>query len=169
MTVASLAQELDLWEEICESIKCFSGRKSARLIARLAELPVERSRATRRLGSYVTRNGRPACIRLQFALEPENLKQTLLHEIAHACDHLSARFAMRYRRAHGPSWQAWAKALGTSTESCGRSDALDRLHQQRQKLVAVCQNCGAEFRRVRRLNQGRKYFHTTCGGPLRLL
>ncbi|WP_303722986.1 SprT-like domain-containing protein [Malonomonas rubra] len=169
MTVASLAQELGLWEEICENIHCFSGRKSRRLIDRLATLPIQRSRATRRLGSYVTRNGRPFCIRLQFAQEPENLKQTLLHEIAHACDHFSTRFAIRFRRAHGPSWQAWAKALGTSVKSCGRSEALDQLHRQRLKLVAVCQNCGAEFHRVRRLNQGRKYVHPSCGGPLRLL
>ena len=169
MTVASLSRELGLWEDICENIRSFAGRKSARLIDLLAELPIERSHATRRLGSYVTRNGRPVCIRLQFAQEPENLKQTLLHELAHACDHLSVRFAGRYRRAHGPSWQAWAEALGTSAKSCGRSQALDQLHRQRQKLVAVCQNCGAEFHRVRRLNQGRKYYHTTCGCPLRLL
>ena len=123
MTVASLARELGIWEGIKDNIVRFAGRKAVRLLDQLGELPVKRSSATRRLGSYVTRNGRPVCIRLQFAQEPENLKQTLLHEIAHACDHLSARFAMSCRRAHGPSWQAWANALGTSTKRVARSSA----------------------------------------------
>jgi len=166
MTVESLATELGLWADICEHIDGYAGRKSTRLLAQLADLPVKRSRATRRLGSFAVQNGKPLCIRLQFSQEPENLKQTFLHEIAHVCDHLT-RSLFRSRRAHGPSWQAWAKVLGTPAKSCGRSEALNQLHRQRLKLVAICQNCGAEFHRVRRLSRNRKYYHSKCGGSLR--
>lgn len=169
MTVKTLAIELGIWVDVCKKIDHFVGRKSRRLLEQLAVLPVKRSRATRRLGCYVSQNGLPVCIRLQFAQEPANLVETLLHEIAHVCDHLSNQPARQYRRAHGPGWQAWAIALGTSPRSCGNSEALNQLHQKRLKLVAICQNCGAEFRRVRRLNRRRKYFHTECGGPLRKL
>jgi len=166
MTVKSLATELGLWDDIYQQITNCAGSKAVRLLARLADLPVKRSHATRRLGSYVSQRGRPLCIRLQFAQEAESLKQTLLHEIAHFCTQQSSSLWRRDRRSHGPQWQAWAKALGSSTSSCGKSEALNRLHQERLKLVATCQKCGAEFHRARRLNRGRNYFHSQCGGPL---
>lgn len=167
MTVESLATELGIWADVCVKIEACVGKKAPRLIEQLAMIPIKRSRATRRLGSYTVLNGKPLCIRLQFAQEPKNLKLTLLHELAHACDHLMNRTLHQFRRAHGPQWQAWARALGASAKSRGSSEALDQLHQQRLKLVAICQDCGAEFHRVRRLNRQRKYFHSQCGGPLR--
>ncbi len=167
LTVASVAKELGLWSEISEKIIVFAGMKGDWLVSRLARLPIKRSGATRRMGSYVSRLGEPVCIRLQFAQEPDSLKQTLLHEIAHFCDHQTNQSAQKYRRAHDVQWQAWAKALGTPAKSCGHSEAMDQLYQQRLKLVAVCQKCGTEFRRVRALNRRRKYTHTECGGRLR--
>lgn len=169
MTVESLAIELGIWTDICETIERLVGNQAPRLLEQLARLPIKRSGAIRRLGCYVSQNGFPVCIRLQFAQEPANLQATLLHEIAHVCDHLSNQAGQQYRRAHGPQWQVWAEQLGTPARSCGNSEALNQLHQQRLKLVAICQHCGAEFRRVRRLNRRRKYFHTECGGPLRKL
>jgi predicted SprT family Zn-dependent metalloprotease len=167
MTVEILAIKLGLWTEIREKIKGQAGDQEQWLLEQLAPLPIRRSRATRSLGSYVSRKGVPVCIRLQFAQEPENLKQTLLHEIAHACDHLVNQLGRQYRRAHGAQWQAWAKAFGTPAKSCGDSEALKQLYQQRLKLVAVCQRCGAEYRRIRAFNRRRKYFHAECGGRLR--
>ncbi len=167
MTVESLATELSLWSEICKSVESFAGKKAKRILQQLSTLPVKPSRATRRLGSCSSKNGVPVCLRLQFEQEPENLKQTLLHEIAHVCDQLTVPGGLKTRPSHGPQWQAWAQALGTSTKSCGHSEALNQLHRKRLKLVAVCQRCGAEFRRVRRLNRCRDYYHTACGGSLR--
>ncbi|MDA3904103.1 MAG: hypothetical protein PF441_11730, partial [Desulfuromusa sp.] len=107
---------------------------------------------------------------LQFAQEPGNLQHTFLHEVAHACDHLSRKHGHQpYRRAHGSSWKVWAKALGISTQCCGESEAVRALHQQRLKLVAVCQKCGIEFHRVRRLNRNRTYTHNQCGGKIQRL
>lgn len=169
MTVKSLAQRLQLWESIqaavTETLTLRAGRK---LLWRLGEIPIQRSRALRRLGSYVSRSGHPICIRLQFAQEEALLADTFLHEVAHACDHLSRKRWGAYRQAHGPSWQAWALALGIQPQARGRSEELERLYQERLKVVAVCSRCGFELRRLRRLNRRHSYVHKTCGGVLRL-
>jgi predicted SprT family Zn-dependent metalloprotease len=169
MTVKELADELDLWQHIELSVEGMISKYSiASFLEKIAPIPIQKSRATRRLGAYVSRGGEPVCIRLQFAQEPDNLKQTFLHEVAHACDHLSRKgWHKPYRRAHGPCWKSWAKALGISPKSCGESEAVRALHQQRLKLVAVCQKCGTEFHRVRRLNRNRNYTHQQCGGRIK--
>ena len=168
MTVIQFARQHDLWPQITAAIENFLPEtKAGKLLRRIADLPIQPSRAARSLGAYVSKAGEPVCIRLQFAQEPVNLRETFLHELGHLCDHLCHQSGNRYRRAHGPDWQNWAKMLGAVPERCGKSAALEKLYQQRLKLVAVCQNCGTEFRRTRRLNQRRKYFHSNCGGRLR--
>jgi len=164
MTVETLALDLGLWVEICRRITTHAEQKGFELVEILSRLPVKRSRATRTLGTYLSRGGVPICIRLQFAQESDNLKQTLLHEIAHVCDHLSRQGGQCYRQAHGPGWQLWAQALGILPERLGSSEVLRRLHQQRLKPVAVCQRCGTVLQRVRRLNRRLRYVHTNCGG-----
>jgi len=169
MTVKQIADEFSLWQQIETAVNGILKEGSApALLKKIATIPIHKSRATRRLGAYVSRGGEPICIRLQFAQEPDNLKHTFLHEVAHACDHLSrSKKTSTYRRAHGPSWKNWARALGISTQCCGESDAVRDLHQQRLKLVAVCQKCGAEFHRVRRLNRNGTYIHQQCGGRIK--
>ncbi len=170
MTVIDLARKLNLWRQITTAINAVLPAAAAgELLPRLAELPVTQSRATRSLGVYVSRLGEPVCIRLQFAQELENLRETFLHELSHCCDHLCNQPGKRYRRAHGPHWQQWATLLGATPQRCGSSAALEKLYLQRLKLVAVCRQCGTEFRRTRRLNRRRKYFHSDCGGTLRLI
>jgi len=168
MTVKQLALRDELWPQISAAIEGALPEPAARkLLCQIAELPIQPSRATRTLGAYVSKAGRPVCIRLQFAQESDSLRNTFLHELAHLCDHLCNQSGQRYRRAHGPDWQQWAKLLGTEPKRCGRSAALETLYQQRLKLVAVCQQCGSEFHRTRRLNSRRNYVHSKCGGRLR--
>jgi len=169
MTVKQHADELDLWQHIEFAVEGMISRRSVvGFLEQIASIPVQKSRATRRLGVYVSRGREPVCIRLQFAQEPDNLKQTFLHEVAHACDHLSRKKRPQsYRQAHGPSWKDWAKVLGISPQSYGESEAVRALHQKRLKLVAVCQRCGAEFHRVRRLNRNGSYTHQQCGGRIK--
>ncbi len=169
LTVGQLASELELWEQIVATVQRQVEHSPMDLLAEIAALPVRSSRAARSLGAYVSKVSKPVCIRLQFAQEAENLKQTFLHEVAHLCDHLTNQPDRRYRRAHGPGWQVWAKALGTSVECRGESVAMTRLRQQRLRLVAICQQCGEEFWRLRRLNRRQKYIHPKCGGPLKTL
>lgn len=168
MTVKQIADEFSLWQqiEVAASTILTQGSVPA-LLEKIATIPIHKSHATRRLGVYVSMGREPICIRLQFAQEADNLKQTFLHEVAHACDHLSRKAGLQpYRRAHGASWQTWAKELGISPQCCGESPAVRQLHQQRLKLVAICQKCGAEFHRVRCLNRNRTYTHHQCGGKI---
>ncbi len=170
MTVKQFALRDALWPQLATAIEGFlPGAAAGKLLLRIAEVPIQSSRATRSLGAYVSRAGLPVCIRLQFAQEADNLRETFLHELAHLCDHLSNQPGKRYRRAHGPDWQQWAALLGIEAKRCGRSVALEKLYQQRLKPVAICQRCGAEFQRTRRLSQRRKYFHRSCGGRLQHL
>lgn len=167
LTVADLAKQLGLWETICRAVDQYPGTAQAsEILARLAPLPIRSSRATRSLGSYVSRDGQPSAIRLQFAQTPELLGETLLHELAHALDHLCNQPGQRYRRAHGPGWRNWAQALGIDPTRTGHCPNLAELHQQRLKVVAVCRRCGTEFRRLRRLPRGRRYLHPGCGGQV---
>ncbi len=167
MTVFSLAEELGLWTMITAVIDERLDRRAATvLIARLEQLPVKRSHAVQRLGSYVAKGSEPLAIRLQFAQEPEQLRLTFLHELAHACDHLAHQNGRPYRQAHGPGWQAWMAAFGLPAERIGRSEALATLRERRLKVVAVCRRCGAEVKRLRRFDRRKRYLHTECGGKL---
>ena len=168
MTVKQLAAEFDLWSQVETAVRGMqTGRPAADFLDRIARIPILPSRATRSLGCYMSRSGRAVCIRLQFAQEPDTLKQTFLHELAHACDHLSREPGREsYRLTHGSAWKRWALALGITTRRCGESEAVRKLHQKRMKLVAVCSKCGAEFHRVRSLNKNRLYSHNRCGGKI---
>lgn len=167
MTVVSLAEELGLWPMVAAVLHDrLVPEQVGVLIARLDRLPVKRSHAVQRLGSYVTKGNEPQSIRLQFAQEPEQLRLTFLHELAHACDHLTRQTGSHYRRAHGSGWQQWMTAFGLSAERIGRSEALATLREQRLKVVAVCRNCGAEIKRLRRFDRRKRYVHTECGGRL---
>jgi hypothetical protein len=169
MNVRMLAVELKLWPQIVAGVmtQCTVAMGKQRL-DQLAAIPVMSSRASRRLGCYAFRGSEPVCIRLQFAQEPANLRQTFLHEIAHACDHLNQQRGQR-RVGHGASWRQWACALGVDTATTGRSAAIAILHQRRQKLVAICLVCDAKIYRVRRLNRNNRYLHPPCGGILKQL
>ncbi len=167
MTALTLAEEFGLWPSIHAVIyDRLTPHEATALIAQLAALPVKRSHAVQRLGSYVARGALPVMIRLQFAQEKEQLRQTYLHELAHACDHLTHQKGSPYRQAHGPGWQSWMAAFGLPAERVGQSDALTTLREQRLKVVAICRTCGLEIRRLRRFDKRKRYVHTECGGRL---
>lgn len=166
-TVETLCRRLQLLDRLHAGLAASVPEATRQsLLDRLLPLPVRPSHALRSLGSYVARAGQPLCIRLQFAQSPDQLQETLLHELAHACDHLTNQPGQRYRRAHGPGWQAWAKTLGIDPRRSGHCPELERLHRQRLKVVAICQRCGAEIRRTRRLPARRRYLHPECGGRI---
>jgi predicted SprT family Zn-dependent metalloprotease len=168
--VRGLAVKLGLWQQIIAGVEsCCAVAKGKHLLDRLAVIPVVPSRASRRLGCYAFRGSEPVCIRLQFMQEPENLRQTFLHEIAHACDHLNQHTGRQRRVGHGTSWRQWAFTLGIESTTTGSSAAVAALYQRRQKLVAICMVCGAEIYRVRRLNCTHRYIHPACGGVLKQL
>lgn len=166
LTVRDMADRLALWPRVVAAVeRCCDRVTDDHLLERLGRIPVHGSRATSRLGCYVFRGTNPVCIRLQFAQEAAQLAETFLHEVAHACEHLSEPRTLR-RLAHGQRWQQWALALDIPPVSRGVSATLAALHQRRRKLVAICQRCNTPIYRVRRLNRRTRYIHPPCGGAL---
>lgn len=163
-TVRSLANDLDLWDTFIQGVatRLDSGREQ-KLIDRVGILPVRSSHAVGLLGSYVHRGGEPIGIRLQPRQEADLLRVTLLHELAHACDHLTAVNPRRHRCTHGPAWRDWALAFGIAPLRSGHSPALAELRRSRLKPVAVCERCGCVFHRLRRLSRRRNWLHPDCG------
>lgn len=163
-TVRSIATELDVWTVFEQGVVDRVGRHVAEeLLGILAALPVKPSRATGLLGSYAHRGGQALCIRLQPLQERTLMQTTLLHELAHACEHLLAADPRRHRCSHGPAWRAWALAFGIPPSRSSSSRALEELRQQRLKPVAVCARCGRVFHRLRRLPRRRNWVHPECG------
>lgn len=168
MNVLEFTQRHGLTARVESAVRTQVGEKAGRaLVEAIAPVPVRKSHALRRLGSYSMRDGKPVAIRLQFAVEQEVLIETFLHELAHLCDHLARQSGQRYSRGHGRSWQRWATAFGIEPKRCGESRVLDELHKKQLKVVAVCSRCGTEIRRLRRLDSGKRYLHPDCGGRIR--
>lgn len=166
-TVESCSKQVDAWTRICDVVKQQQARQSESLLRQIAQVPIKRSRSATTLGCYVSRNGIPQCIRLQFDQESDLFVDTLLHEVAHLIDHLVSYAGEPYRGAHRSGWQFWAVALGISPSRTGQSKRLAKSYQQRTKLIAVCSGCGEQFFRIRRLNRHRTYVHKHCGSPLK--
>ncbi len=171
-SVRALADDLQVWPRIEIAVRdrfrdVAMGQRGAEVrIEGLAPIPCQAGRAPTRLGAFVSRGREAVCIRIQFAQEEEALCETLLHEVAHACDHLSGDWFRSGEVSHGPSWRAWARALGIDPARRGSSEKLLALHKSRRKVVAICTRCGFDLVRIRRLNRGTRYVHRRCGGYL---
>ena len=162
--VEYLAKELEVWERFGRGVsRCVAGEEATLLVRRLGSLPVHPSRAVGLLGSYLHRGPEPLAIRLQPCQEAAQLGITLLHELAHACDHLTAADPGRHRCTHGPHWRHWARAFAIDPVVAGHSPALADLRRARLKPVAVCERCGTVFHRLRRLAARRRWLHPQCG------
>lgn len=166
-TVEIVATRLGVLECVRAAIlQCLPQHHSEHLLNLLLPLPVRPSHALRSLGSYATRAGQPVAIRLQFSQAADQQRETLLHELAHACDHLVNQSGQPYRQAHGPGWKTWAEAFGIDPQRTGHSPELAQLHRQRLKPVAICQRCGFVVMRLRRLPARQKFLHPDCGGRI---
>jgi hypothetical protein len=165
-TVGELLYYLDLFDSLEILIRAELGpdRGDAVLI-QLQQLPLKKSQAVTRLGSYSCAGAKPLAIRLQFAQEEEQLKQTFLHEIAHFLDHQTRNPPGPYRNPHGRSWKYWLQLIGADQENSD-SDAMRALYQERLKPVARCKRCGQLLRRLQRLPQKKRWLHRNCGGLL---
>jgi predicted SprT family Zn-dependent metalloprotease len=95
-------------------------------------------------------------------------RETFLHEVAHAWGNAVGD----HHACHNYRWEARAIALGATPER------ISKIHigPDRSKVVAVCEGCGLEIRRNRRLNRNKTWHHSgrskktgrRCGGTLRL-
>ena len=78
--------------------------------------------------------------------------------IAHEVAHLAAGYAAN----HGPAWRAAAVSMGCTGERFATKALIEDIGSA-LKTVAVCDGCGHELKRARRLNKSRDYRHGTCG------
>ena len=80
----------------------------------------------------------------------DSVRDTLLHEIAHALAGDDA--------GHGPRWRAVCKRIGAVPKRLDRDAVMPKGH-----WVAVCPGCGNRHSRFRRPMLGRQYFCSACG------
>jgi predicted SprT family Zn-dependent metalloprotease len=82
------------------------------------------------------------------------IKETLLHEIAHCLAGSGA--------GHGPAWRAVARRIGCRPFRCGQAD------MPQGRWQALC-GCGRRFHRHRRPRTGRRMWCRRCGPDRGLL
>jgi predicted SprT family Zn-dependent metalloprotease len=85
------------------------------------------------------------------ANDPAQVRETILHEIAHA---LAGEKA-----GHGPLWKALCAQVGCTPERCDRGRAL----MPAGRWVARCGACGKEYWRHRRPARRARYWCRGCG------
>ncbi len=92
---------------------------------------------------------------------PEDIKDTILHEIAHA---LAFSKYGRSISPHGYEWRSIAISIGSTGERCGTGDmpAVNRKHI----WIATCQDCKKEYRVKRAGRRKRMYSTCWCKGSL---
>ncbi len=132
-------------------------------ISALEAWTVRPSRAVTRFGSIS-----PATRTLWLTsldCSPRARRDTILHEVAHV---LTGALVAK-RENHGPAWRKIASALGAEPTRSGRDPrfraASEALRATRLKVVARCNRCGFEIKRMRRTRRDwRRFLHLRCGG-----
>jgi len=140
----------------CESV----GIDTAAIPANILALPVIRNghlRTTVAQAVYTGADRVPTRLEMGARIlrgSAASRREVVAHEVAH----LVAGFGAD----HGPRWRAIAVALGCSGSATATRALIDDIGSA-HKTVAVCDGCGAELKRARRLNRGRAYKHPRCG------
>ena len=135
-------------------------------MAALEGWQVRPSRAISRFGSI---SPRTRILRItSLDCSPEARRDTILHEVAHI---LTAALVTKHEK-HGPDWQRIASALGAHPRSRGEDErfrvAAQVIRDTRLKVVARCEGCGFEIKRMRRSHRRwSRFVHRPCGGRLR--
>ena len=86
-----------------------------------------------------------------IANDAEQVRETILHEIAHA---LAGEDA-----GHGPLWKAMCLRVGCKPLRCDQGEAI----MPRGRWQARCGTCGKEYWRHRRPERRARYWCKSCG------
>lgn len=109
-------------------------------------------RAQKRIGQCRFRGGVPFEITLSKVLTPKmeahDVRDTILHEIAHALVGIDA--------GHGPRWKAKAREIGARPQRCGKQIDLDA------PIQGFCPDCGDKVHDAFRMPTVLRY-HPKCG------
>ena len=84
---------------------------------------------------------------------PEAIRETLLHEIAHAL--------AGPRSGHGERWKAMCLKVGARPQRLASPEEAD--HLPKGPWRATCAACGQHFHRFRKPPDGSKYWCRKCG------
>tara|TARA_R110000765_G_scaffold405952_1_gene502733 strand:- start:253 stop:747 length:495 start_codon:yes stop_codon:yes gene_type:complete len=104
-------------------------------------------KAVRRFGCH---NGRMKTLSLsrpltQHETNEDRVKNTILHEIAHALDYKKRGYSN-----HDKNWKKMAKSIGCTGERCTSMSGVDM--SLVMKWIGDCPKCNKRFHRVRRTN-----------------
>jgi predicted SprT family Zn-dependent metalloprotease len=119
--------------------------------AHVATIPVLRSRGARRAGAYIYRRNMVTGERFDERMElhrnlrPDDLRATLLHELAHIAQTYTTGFSN-----HGAQWRCFALALGCDDRACTTSLKGSAYLNADARYQYRCADCGAVVRKVRR-------------------
>lgn len=93
--------------------------------------------------------------------DPEEMRETLAHELAHVI--------VGVRENHSPLWRRVARNLGSTGDRAATTEHAARIGIRKDgRVVARCKDCGHEVRRRKALRPGR-YLHRNCGGEFVLI
>ena len=105
-------------------------------------------------------HGRHIQIHKCVFVDPDQMRETLAHEVAHIIAGINA--------GHDWTWKSIARGLGHSGERCATIEAAERIgitrKEQAVRIVARCSKCDHEIIRARALPRKRIYGHRGCGG-----
>ena len=128
--------------------------------------PVVNTRAKRRLGCCIRREGRFTIQVSQSILgDPQLLRATLVHELLHTCYGC---------QNHGKRWKAYAQtageALGLSiTRTVKAEGEAQPLRREEMKYFLCCEQCGVvigRYRMCKLVKYPWRYRCAACGGKL---
>lgn len=130
----------------------------------LSDLEVTFSKTKRALGRCFFRAGEPERIDLSSYwlqyLPKEEVKDTILHEIAHA--------KAGIRAGHGPKWKRVASSIGANPSRVADvpEDLQEKFNKKNANYLAVCDSCNSThyFNRFTKNWQEKRYRCGKCSG-----
>lgn len=138
--------------------------------------PVRWRKTVRRLGSFRVDALGEISITINSRLNGradrlEQLRDTFLHEVAHAVVYLRGDHKRDFGH-HGPLWRSAARALGANPAALAFGQVAAAVVAEGRKPVAKCLGCGAVLIKGRRYPRNAKLIHTRkadgspCGAEL---
>ncbi|HLO97958.1 MAG TPA: SprT-like domain-containing protein [Fimbriimonas sp.] len=126
-----------------------------------AQLEWRRYRVTAGMAHY---QSRLITLSVHVLKDTEQLRSTLLHEYAHL---LAYDRHGRKGMGHGELWKRAMLDLGQPPKVYHQYEV--QRNSPKRKHVYACARCGEKIERHRRLASKRRYYHRSCGGPIKFI
>lgn len=100
----------------------------------------------------------------QVLKNPEDVRETALHEYAHL---LAFHRFGKAGAGHGAAWKQAMLDLGLEPKVHHKFEVSR--NKSRQEVVYQCKKCGREIIRKRQVKGFRRYIHVNCGGTIKFV